>query len=392
MNCPYQGEQAAPLPGGDLSHSPTISKKGLEVRGRKTFCFLAALFLMGFSGGILVAVSWPRARPPVTPDAVPAWTLFRDPNCVSGCWSGLKPGVTTRSELEAFLQNSPSISLKDETNLDHGLTGYNARTATDLGVTATTELDTLFSINLSGRFDHNLESAIAVLGTPGYVLLDYRITPTGGIEGTGRLYFPDKGYILQTVPSIERKAGNVSICLKGENPIQSVAIYEPSPIGKLMLSSTIEYAPSLTENDIQYELDKLVPWPGFTCVAAPVQSAYRQATKTHSTDFRWPLAILTFGLLAMGSGLRIVIVKEVAHTKRGDLLGAVELLLTGHAAAVYGLSNMLAGLVMVFWALFELSGKEITPFQGLGTACVVWLIPIFWMSIEERMRRRNSPE
>jgi hypothetical protein len=362
------------------------------MRGRKTFCFLAALFLMGFSGGILVAVSWPRARPPVTLDAVPAWRLFEDPNCVIGCWAGLKPGVTTRSELEAFLQNSPSISLQDETNLDHGLMSYSARTATDVEVTATTERDTLFSITLSGSSDLSLKDAMAVLGTPGYVLLDYGITPAGSIESTGRLYFPDKGYILHTVPSTDPEAENVSLCLKGEDVIQSVDIYEPSPIGKLMLSSTRSYAPSLTENDIQYELDKLVPWPGFTCVAAPVQSAYRQATKTHSTDFRWPLAILTFGLLAMGSGLRIVVVKEVTHTKRGDLLGAVELLLTGHAAAVYGLSNMLAGLVMVFWALFELSGKEITPFQGLGTACVVWLIPIIWMSIEERMRRRNSHE
>jgi hypothetical protein len=294
--------------------------------------------------------------------------------------------------LEASLQNSPSISLTDETTLDHGLTGYDARTTTDLGVTATTEQDTLFSITLSGRFDHNLGSAIAVLGTLEYVLVDYTGTSAGDIEGTGRLYFPDRGYVLQTVPSIERQAGNVSLCLKGEDSIQNVAIYEPSPMSQLLLNSSMDYATALTDSDLHYEPDRLVPWPGFTCVAFPVQTAYRQATKTSLTDFGWPLAILTFGLLAVGSGLRIVVVKEVAHKKRGDLLGAVELLLTGHAAAVNGLSNMLAGLVLVFWALFELSGREITPFQGRGTACVVWLIPVIWMSIEERTRRHDSRE
>jgi hypothetical protein len=106
------------------------------------------------------------------------------------------------------------------------------------------------------------------------------------------------------------------------------------------------------------------------------------------STYCWAFIILIFGLIMIGSGVKVVIDKKVTYTRRVLLFKGLKIARTGRAAVVGGLSLIISGSLVIVWAFVEFSGKELLPYQGYTLLCFIWLVPVIGISIGEIIHKK----
>ncbi len=214
--------------------------------------------------------------PGPTPDqtTLPNPHLFDSPNCISGCWQGLHPGVTTTADLISYLNQ---IAATDTlSTIQGGYTEYSIVHKDGFSVYALTEGDVLVRIELTGLLNLNLGDITNTLGVPVATWISYYITENAGPRNvTLRLYYPQSGYVFY----FDTRGGlditmisdtMVKICFNENIMPISVSIVESGSIEN-MVNSLI--APNNYSGATEAHLQDLslheIAWPGLECIEFP---------------------------------------------------------------------------------------------------------------------------
>ena len=237
----------------------------------KKLKFLLPLSLMLFGCYFLG-----RVPPHKAPDraTLPDPHLFETVDCTTGCWLQLRPGQTTREEVERFLDTLNSRAIQGR---EGDFTAYDFGYPDGFSVNVLVENELLLKIRLSGWVNLSMGDIVARLGTPEKIRIFYEISANDGPRDIElNLYYPQDGYVFYfiiqpgSLDITKTSDKTVNICFH-ENALTSVInIVEPGSLEDMVRSLTppIDYY-ELTEVYMKSLSDYQIAWPGFGCAEYP---------------------------------------------------------------------------------------------------------------------------
>lgn len=196
--------------------------------------------------------------------------FFADSNCLSACWQGLRPGISTLGDLEIFYsQNFTRFSTY--TNDTIKLIQFSAiHDGGYYNVIASFNEDELVDmflrVNKSPSFDLQIDSILTILGNPE----DIRVGYGTAVETTAtypyiELYYPDEGYIFHADLDIQSLTDDtIELCVQPDINITEIHIVAPNPIQD-MLANTFHTDSESTTRHVNEVLNNLDNWTGYRC-------------------------------------------------------------------------------------------------------------------------------
>jgi hypothetical protein len=210
--------------------------------------------------------------PPKQPDppfeTLPDIGLFASPDCMTSCWQGLRPLVTTEDEIRQFFAengfedvHSLSLSPSPTTYLS-----TRDRTSYNIGAIISENRVYSFAIYHTPFLRLTIQQVILALGEPPYIFPHFQ---SGGdtinIYPWVILYYPEQGFTFRLQESdgltAERKPQNkIEICISEKALIHYVEI---SPVDSIETRLTDPNSLTIITN---MGLEDLEEWGGFGCM------------------------------------------------------------------------------------------------------------------------------
>lgn len=181
-------------------------------------------------------------HPTVTHDrnTLPTVALFQTPDCVFGCWQGLRPGHSTVQDVEMFfelhLDYDPEHFRREGANFEDQVV-YVGTYRDDFTVHAFIQDDTLLSIDVGRVWPMNLTlgEVVSALGDPDYV--EFMVRPASEVAGFDRFFrflYPESGYFFDFFPSDievrEVSKHTVEMCIGEDVFVHGFRLVEPGTI------------------------------------------------------------------------------------------------------------------------------------------------------------------
>ncbi len=213
----------------------------------------------------------PPPPTPPNPDTLPDWNYFDAPDCISACWSDLRPGQTTEEELIEHYQKQ---GIQEE-GIEYG-TFMVYRAFSEEGMVigdVYTKDGILFGLDLdAGNLE--LSTILAVLGEPEGIELRYETSVASDtlsdIELTA--FYPSDGFIfyfdIRSGLHGEQLSGSeVSICIDDRIVPIHVYVFESGSIEEIYVRQVNLYhnAEDIGEDSILNFTNSLTSWLGLGC-------------------------------------------------------------------------------------------------------------------------------
>lgn len=224
------------------------------------------LFTVAIAIGVFIAYLQIYREAHLQPDE--DMQLFADEDCISSCWQGLRPGLSSFAEVMQHLANEPfSIVGAERVSEEYALVF--ARQESHLVVNALMQDNILRLIEISSTQQNMTASdVIGSLGEPEYA--SYAYSPAGQFnkfEASMSLYYPDYGYliVLRNSDGLTARLNDsdeIEICSSPDAPVVSVRITESGTIEELLRDTALPFG------DGRNSIDSPRRWSGFGCVIA----------------------------------------------------------------------------------------------------------------------------
>lgn len=203
---------------------------------------------------------------------LPASRFFMNSECITSCWEGLRPGITTLAEVEDFYKTEFNDNF-ETTNDPNEFNIYSAESDDRVTIDTVADQNHLFKVYIAGTTDLTLGKIVQTLNDPQYVHLGYNLVPDGSLSANLRLYYPEHGFIFGfnngTGIQVERNnESGTDVCLNAEANISFAYVVIPGSIESVIESTSVPYT-KLTDEVVDSIINQLVLWPGFTCVSFP---------------------------------------------------------------------------------------------------------------------------
>lgn len=219
------------------------------------------LLLMGLT---LVSCSIFSSRASVSKSSLVPSGLFSE-SCKESCWQDLIPGLTSEAEFIHIIKNKYKGFIVENYETDYSF--YSANYINEqTHINAYIVNNVLYSLELAGQFDLELNAIIITLGAPEFIKFNPYTNPSDTISVELILYYPQFGYIFyHTISEVQMINDDAEICLKSDGMINKFQVYKIGTIMELINFNRFPISDNLPE-DMQAEvLNELTNWKGFGC-------------------------------------------------------------------------------------------------------------------------------